>query len=45
VVSLGSSSDLGMILVDSNGMALYDFHKDKGTTSMCSGDAPRRGRR
>jgi len=37
VVSLGSVQDLGMVLVDSNGMTLYDFHKDKGTTSSCYG--------
>ena len=37
VVSLGSVKELGMVLVDSNGMTLYDFHKDKGTTSSCYG--------
>jgi predicted lipoprotein with Yx(FWY)xxD motif len=37
VVSLGNVSELGMVLVDSNGMTLYDFHKDKGTTSSCYG--------
>jgi predicted lipoprotein with Yx(FWY)xxD motif len=37
VVSLGSVQQLGMVLVDSNGMTLYDFHKDKGTTSSCYG--------
>jgi predicted lipoprotein with Yx(FWY)xxD motif len=37
VVSLGNAQRLGMILVDSNGMTLYDFHKDKGTTSSCYG--------
>ena len=36
-VSLGNVSELGMVLVDSNGMTLYDFHKDKGTTSSCYG--------
>jgi len=36
VISLGHTSD-GMVLVDSNGMTLYDFHKDKGTTSSCYG--------
>jgi predicted lipoprotein with Yx(FWY)xxD motif len=35
VVSLASSPKLGMILVDSEGMTLYDFHKDRGTTSSC----------
>ncbi len=37
VVSLGNVPKLGMVLVDSNGMTLYDFHKDKGTTSSCYG--------
>lgn len=37
VVSLGKVQKLGMVLVDSNGMTLYDFHKDKGTTSSCYG--------
>ncbi|MGN6217424.1 MAG: COG4315 family predicted lipoprotein [Solirubrobacterales bacterium] len=36
VVSLGHTK-VGMVLVDSNGMTLYDFHKDKGTTSSCYG--------
>lgn len=37
VVSLGNVQGLGMVLVDSNGKTLYDFHKDKGTTSSCYG--------
>jgi predicted lipoprotein with Yx(FWY)xxD motif len=37
VVSLGNAQKLGMVLVDSSGMTLYDFHKDKGTTSSCYG--------
>ena len=37
VVSLGSTKKVGMVLVDSNGMTVYDFHKDKGTTSSCYG--------
>jgi predicted lipoprotein with Yx(FWY)xxD motif len=37
VVSLGNVQELGMVLVDSDGMTLYDFHKDKGTTSSCYG--------
>jgi predicted lipoprotein with Yx(FWY)xxD motif len=37
VVSLGNAQKLGLVLVDSNGMTLYDFHKDKGTTSSCYG--------
>jgi predicted lipoprotein with Yx(FWY)xxD motif len=36
VMSLGHTS-VGMVLVDSNGMTVYDFHKDKGTTSSCYG--------
>jgi predicted lipoprotein with Yx(FWY)xxD motif len=36
-VSLASVPKLGMILVDSKGYTLYDFHKDKGTKSMCNG--------
>jgi predicted lipoprotein with Yx(FWY)xxD motif len=35
VVSLGNVQGLGMVLVDSDGMTLYDFHKDKGATSSC----------
>jgi predicted lipoprotein with Yx(FWY)xxD motif len=37
-VALGSVPKLGMILVDSTGFVLYDFHKDKGTTSSCYGE-------
>jgi predicted lipoprotein with Yx(FWY)xxD motif len=37
VVSLGNVQELGMVLVDSDGKTLYDFHKDKGTTSSCYG--------
>jgi len=36
VVKLGQSS-LGRILVDSKGITLYDFVKDKGATSVCYG--------
>lgn len=36
-VALGSVPKLGMVLVDSKGFVLYDFHKDKGTTSACYG--------
>jgi predicted lipoprotein with Yx(FWY)xxD motif len=36
-VSLGSAGDLGMVLVDSKGFVLYDFHKDKGTKPSCYG--------
>ena len=28
---------LGPVLVDAKGFTLYDFHKDKGTTSACYG--------
>ena len=31
------TSPLGRILVDSKGITLYDFVKDKGTTSVCYG--------
>lgn len=34
-VSVASVDGLGQILVDSAGHTLYDFHKDKGTTSSC----------
>ena len=37
VVSLGGVEELGMVLVDSDGMTLYDFHKDKGGESSCYG--------
>jgi predicted lipoprotein with Yx(FWY)xxD motif len=37
VVSLGNVSELGAVLVDSNGMTIYDFHKDKGGESSCYG--------
>lgn len=36
-ISVGKAGSLGAILVDSNGMTVYDFHKDKGTTSSCYG--------
>jgi predicted lipoprotein with Yx(FWY)xxD motif len=35
ILSLASSPKLGLILVDAEGMTVYDFHKDKGTTSAC----------
>lgn len=37
VVSAASAPKVGRILVDSKGFTLYDFHKDKGTTSACYG--------
>ena len=40
VISLGHTK-LGLVLVDSNGMTLYDFHKDKGTTPSCYGACER----
>lgn len=39
VVSLGSVKKLGMVLVDSKGMTLYDFDKDKGGKSACVSNA------
>ncbi len=37
VISLASAPKLGLILVDSKGLTVYDFHKDKGTKSSCYG--------
>ena len=37
VVTAASAPKLGKIIVDSKGLTLYDFHKDKGTTSACYG--------
>jgi len=37
VVTAASAPKLGRIVVDSKGFTLYDFHKDKGTTSACYG--------
>jgi len=37
-VSLGNVSGLGMVLVDSEGMTLYDFQKDQGDESSCYGE-------
>jgi predicted lipoprotein with Yx(FWY)xxD motif len=37
-VSLGNVAGFGMLLVDSKGMTLYDFQKDKGTESSCYGE-------
>jgi predicted lipoprotein with Yx(FWY)xxD motif len=36
-VSVGSVPKEGRVLVDSGGLTLYDFHKDKGTQSSCYG--------
>lgn len=40
-VSLGNVPELGLVLVDSKGYTLYDFHKDKGTESSCYGGCAR----
>jgi predicted lipoprotein with Yx(FWY)xxD motif len=37
VVSVSRAPKLGRIIVDSKGLTLYDFHKDKGTKSACYG--------
>lgn len=37
VVSASSAGNLGKVIVDSQGMTLYDFHKDKGGKSACYG--------
>ena len=36
-VKVGTVAKLGKVVVDSEGFTLYDFHKDKGTTSSCYG--------
>jgi predicted lipoprotein with Yx(FWY)xxD motif len=38
LVSLANVSGLGMVLVDSKGMTLYEFGKDEGTESTCYGE-------
>jgi predicted lipoprotein with Yx(FWY)xxD motif len=35
IVSAAKVGDLGTILVDSQGLTIYDFHKDKGSKSAC----------
>jgi predicted lipoprotein with Yx(FWY)xxD motif len=37
VVSASAAGDLGRVIVDSKGMTLYDFHKDKGGKPACYG--------
>jgi predicted lipoprotein with Yx(FWY)xxD motif len=37
VVKVTNTPDLGKVIVNSEGMTMYDFHKDKGTTSSCYG--------
>jgi predicted lipoprotein with Yx(FWY)xxD motif len=36
-VAVAAVPKLGKVIVDSDGFTLYDFHKDKGTTSSCYG--------
>jgi predicted lipoprotein with Yx(FWY)xxD motif len=36
-ISAAGVADLGRVLVDSKGLTLYDFHKDKGGNSACYG--------
>ncbi len=37
VVSASTASGVGKVIVDSKGLTLYDFHKDKGGKSACYG--------
>jgi predicted lipoprotein with Yx(FWY)xxD motif len=37
VIKAGKAGDLGTVITDAEGMTVYDFHKDKGTTSSCYG--------
>jgi predicted lipoprotein with Yx(FWY)xxD motif len=37
VLTVASAPKLGPILVEPKGFTVYDFHKDKGTTSSCYG--------
>ncbi len=37
VIKVGKAGDLGAVITNSKGMTVYDFHKDKGTTSSCYG--------
>jgi predicted lipoprotein with Yx(FWY)xxD motif len=37
VVKVMNTPDLGKVIVNAEGMTMYDFHKDKGTTSVCYG--------
>jgi predicted lipoprotein with Yx(FWY)xxD motif len=37
IVAAAKAGDLGTVLVNSEGLTLYDFHKDKGGTSSCYG--------
>lgn len=38
VVTVNSVPKLGKVIVNSRGLTLYDFHKDKGTASSCYGE-------
>jgi predicted lipoprotein with Yx(FWY)xxD motif len=37
VLTLSRAKGVGPVLVDAKGFTVYDFHKDKGTTSSCYG--------
>jgi predicted lipoprotein with Yx(FWY)xxD motif len=37
VLTVATAPKVGPILVDAKGFTVYDFHKDKGTTSSCYG--------
>jgi predicted lipoprotein with Yx(FWY)xxD motif len=37
VLTVARASQAGPVLVDAEGFTVYDFHKDKGTTSSCYG--------
>jgi len=37
VLTVASAPKIGAVLVDAKGFTVYDFHKDKGTTSSCYG--------
>ncbi len=37
VLTVASAPKVGAVLVDAGGFTVYDFHKDKGTTSSCYG--------
>jgi predicted lipoprotein with Yx(FWY)xxD motif len=37
VLTVSNAKKVGPVLVDAKGFTVYDFHKDKGTTSSCYG--------
>lgn len=37
VLTVSRAKDVGPVLVDAQGFTVYDFHKDRGTTSSCYG--------